>query len=121
LRFDNLLYDNITNFYKSESYISSQNLSNETDIKFVGGGGFYIFRITPLKDFSDINLQFVKIMPWDLKSETDLINLKISTSNKQNIIIIKQQDGFTTNTISSSIKNNIKYSFMYLFIVMILA
>ncbi len=54
-KFDNLLYDNITNFYKSHSYIPSLDLSHEKDLKLVDSCGFYIFRITPLKDFWDIN------------------------------------------------------------------
>jgi len=102
IKFENIVYDNVTNLYRSDDYVPY--VRNPENINIVGSGGYYIFRITPIKDFSIINLVFIKIQPWDLKSETGQIHLQLTTSNLSNDLSVKQQTSNYSNSNSDASK-----------------
>jgi predicted secreted protein len=97
LRFENLIYDNVTNLYRSDEYAPQNIMNNKQNL--VGSGGFYVFRMTTLQDFNNIFVSFVKIQPWDLSSETGKINLKLTTftSPYNNSPLLNQNAGTTIN------------------------
>lgn len=111
LRFENLVYDEVTNLYRSDEYLPNNNLNNQQNL--VGTGGVYIFRITTLRDFNSIFISFVKIQPWDLNSETAQINLKLTTSTLPytNSPLLNKNANATYNS-----GNNISSNFIAFFI-----
>lgn len=80
LRFENIEYDTTSKYYLSNEYINDErNIISNPPI--VGSGGYYKFKISALKDFREMSLQFIQMQPWDTRTEMALATVKLTTSS----------------------------------------
>lgn len=76
IKFENLLFDNSTKLYMSSVFIPEK--TNGT-VK-VGAPGHYQFQITTVGNFSNADIEFVKIRPWEPKNFTGLTKIRLTST-----------------------------------------
>ncbi len=108
IKFENLVFDNSTKLYQSSVYIPGGNGEPITGVP-----GIYKYIVTTIGDFTNAELDFINIRPWDNNDIAAVIKITLLQSSQLGELSIMKS---ATSTSSNSL--NIIYCIALVFVLM---